>query len=99
MERKIWNSFKWNLITYLSIILIIIGIGLLVFYYIESKVNECTRDPLKYTIEKIENMYPNEKVIFMVYVGGKQFSIEEGFINVREDISPSKINYSNFLKS
>jgi len=97
MERSEWNNLKWKILIYLSIILIIVGIGLLTFYYFENKVNECTRDPLKYSLEKIESMYPGEIVWILVNVAGRQFSFERGLEDNKEIIYDSQTNnYSNF---
>jgi hypothetical protein len=84
---------KKDYLLLLANILFIIGIALLSINYVLSSVNECTRDPIKYGIIKIKNMYEVESVSGTIYLRNNgaydswDFGDEEFSVNNKLNIS------------
>jgi hypothetical protein len=57
--------------------------GLVVAYYLENKVSECTRNPLEYAVSKIQEVSYAESVYITLYIDGNAFTFTRGDIDLR----------------
>lgn len=59
---------KEDLLLFFAFILIISAVIMFAYYNYVSKVNECTSDPLKYSVEEIRDNYNASRVYGNIYV-------------------------------
>jgi len=60
------NQRQIDLISFIAFISILIGGGLLTYYYIVYNINSCTSDPLKYSLTRLQDSenYSYVKIYF-----------------------------------
>jgi len=79
----------------ISILLMVIGGGLLSFYYITYEINSCTSDPVKYSITKMTNESYNYATLFVYKSRSDTFPIASRVIDLEiKERNPLAINYS-----
>jgi len=82
---------KW---TFFSLVLIIVGVSLLTFYFYTDKVNECTSDPLRFTLEKVRDSTNAESIYGSIFVDGRKYNFDLSEQSSLQDINIS-INISS----
>jgi len=70
-----------KLLSLIALICIVVSASLFIFYFLETKVVECTTNPLAYAEERIYDEFDATSVYITLHIDGATYDFREGLLS------------------